>query len=532
MIVLIVDDQMTVLNGLLKGIHFTELGVDMVLTATNTIEAKDVINNKKVDIILSDIEMPGENGIELIKWVAKYHPDIIRILLTSHANFTYAKESIQSGCFDYIVQPAPYPEIEETLERAIAKYYQDQKKEQYYLDGLFFNAHKPELSDRTVLNLYSHNPRNKQESVNLLNQMGYPITEETAILLMTLDIYPLATSTDPAFFDLTIRKHIHTSLNVCQFTPPVYFLMTLNPYKQFVILLFCNDNTFNHYDKRVFNNFYEDIKKRICPEISCYIGVQSTFPELRKEVHQLDMYIKNNVNKKIGLYFLDQRKPSEEYLTIADNFSHWERLLNSEQFEPLQKSILSYIDFISTINKTNLKTLCDLHQQLTQLFFTYAYQHDIEVVDLLTGEYSYNDYMDGFKSTQALRESVNYIIPIISSHVETDSQNNAVQRAKKYILNNISQNLSVKDVADYVHLSPEYFTKLFKKEIGQNIKTYILQFKVDVAKDLLRNQNIPISVVALDLGFSNFSHFTQIFKKFENVTPTEYRNNLLEKSRA
>lgn len=103
----------------------------------------------------------------------------------------------------------------------------------------------------------------------------------------------------------------------------------------------------------------------------------------------------------------------------------------------------------------------------------------------------------------------------------------AVQLAKEYIANNISQNLSVKDVADYVHLSPEYFTKLFKKEVGQNIKNYILQVKVDVAKDLLGNPNIPISIVALDLGYSNFSHFTQMFKKFEGITPTDYRKNLL-----
>jgi len=530
MTVLIVDDQMTVLNGLLNGIHFSELGFDDVMTATSAVEAKEIINHKDVDIILSDIEMPGENGLELIKWVADYHPDILRILLTSHAKFTYAKESIKSGCFDYIVQPAPYHEIEESLERAIAKYYQNQKKEQYYLDGVFYNAHKPELSDRTVLNLYSHNPKTKQQSVHLLNQMGYPLTEETTILLINLDIYPLATSTDPAFFDLTIRKHIYTSLKACQFNPPVYFLMTLNPYKQFVILLFCNDNTLANYNKMIFKNFYQDITHRICPEISCYVDVVSRFQEIRNEVHQLDLYIKNNVNKKPGLYFLDQKKPSEEHLTIADNFSHWERLLNSEQFEPLQNSILSYIDFISTVNKTNLKTLCDLHQQLTQLFFTYAYQHDIEVAEMLSGDYSYNDYMDGFKSIQALRDSVNFIIPIISSYVQADSKNTAVQRAEKYILNNISQNLSVKDVANYVHLSPEYLTKLFKKEIGQNIKTYILQFKVNVAKDLLRNQNIPISVIALDLGFSNFSHFTHMFKKFEQVTPTEYRNNLSSKN--
>lgn len=86
----------------------------------------------------------------------------------------------------------------------------------------------------------------------------------------------------------------------------------------------------------------------------------------------------------------------------------------------------------------------------------------------------------------------------------------------------------MKDVADYVHLSPEYFTKMFKKEVGQNIKNYILQVKVDVAKDLLGNPNIPISKIALDLGYSNFSHFTQMFKKFESITPTDYRKNLLD----
>ena len=73
----------------------------------------------------------------------------------------------------------------------------------------------------------------------------------------------------------------------------------------------------------------------------------------------------------------------------------------------------------------------------------------------------------------------------------------------------------------------DYFTKLFKKEVGQNIKSYILQVKVEIAKDLLGNPNIPISMVALDLGYSNFSHFTQVFKKLEGITPTDYRKNIL-----
>jgi len=528
MTVLIVDDQITVLKGLLSGICFSELGVDNVITATSTMEAKEIINRENVDILLSDIEMPGENGLQLINWAAENHPNIICILLTCHADFTYAKEGIKSGCFDYIVQPAPYSEIEQALEKAITKLHLAKEQEQYYRNGVFYTTYKPELSDRTILNLYSQNPENKQQSMKLLNQMGYPITDQSAILLMILDIYPLATSTDPAFFDLSIRRQINASLKTCHFDPPVYCLLTLNPYKQFVILLFCNDNSLNNYKNMIFEAFYQDITSHICPEISCYIGIQSIFPEIRNEIYKLDMYKKNNVNKKPGLYFIDQKEPAEEYLRISDNFSRWEQLLNSQQFVPLQDSILSYIDFISTVNKTNLGTLCDFHQQLTQLFFMYAYDHDIDITELFTGDYSYNDYMDGFKNTQALMDSIKFIIPALTLLTGEDSQQDDVQRAKKYISNNISQNISVKDVADYVHLSPEYFTKLFKKEVGQNIKTYILQVKVNFAKDLLRNQNIPISIVALDLGYSNFSHFTQIFKKFENVTPTEYRKNLLE----
>ncbi len=90
--------------------------------------------------------------------------------------------------------------------------------------------------------------------------------------------------------------------------------------------------------------------------------------------------------------------------------------------------------------------------------------------------------MDAFKDTSALRKAVSFIIPAIHISSGSDSEKDAVSLAKKYITNNVSLNLSVKDVADYVHLSPEYFTKLFKKEVGQNIKSYILQVKVEIAK--------------------------------------------------
>ncbi len=86
-------------------------------------------------------------------------------------------------------------------------------------------------------------------------------------------------------------------------------------------------------------------------------------------------------------------------------------------------------------------------------------------------------------------------------------------------------------MADHVGLSAEYFTKLFKKETGQSIKEYITLMKVEAAKNMLAHSNISVGMVALELGYSNFSHFSQVFRKYENETPSEYRARLADEKR-
>lgn len=527
MTVLIIDDQLSVLSGIRNGVRFDTLGIENIRTASSAAQAREIISNENIDIILSDIEMPGEDGLSLNEWVADKYPSIIRILLTSHAEFSYAQASIKLGCFDYIVQPAPYDEIEASLSKAIDKLKKDRQRELYYNNGLIYNAHKHEMSDRIIFNLYSQNVENVTQSLGALNQMGYPLTRESAIRIIILDIYAYADSVNSVLFDIAIREHILESLYASQIREPVFALITLNRYKQFVVLLFCNDDTLSSVPNLSYSAFYQNLTEKTGSDIACYIGQRTSFSSIRRQVSYIHKHISDNVNKKSGLFFVEKETASEEYLSIDENVSRWKFLLNTEQFSSLQASILSYIDFISAVNKTNLKTLCDLHQQLTQLFFSYAYQNNLDVMKLFTEDYRYNDYMDGFKDIPSIRTSVEFIIPAIAAFSSKRENQDDVQRARDYILSNITQNISVKDVADYVHLSPEYFTKLFKKETGQNIKNYILQVKVDVAKDLLGNPAIPVSMVALELGYNNFSHFTQMFKKFENVTPSEYRKNLL-----
>lgn len=516
--ILIIDDQISVLKGIMSGVNFSKAGIEQAFTATNVADAKDIIKTNNIDILLSDIEMPGENGLVLNKWVYENYPSIVRILLSSHASFPYAQESIKLGCFDYIIQPAPYHEIEDAIIRAVSKIKSDRQKNHYY---------NIEFINNFVLNLFSRNPINRQQSIQSLNEIGYAIKEDSAIQVIVVDIYPYSESSSETFSNQSIFMTLLDEANRSLFSPTIYPLICLNRYKQFVVLLFCNDDSIETIAPDAYQAFYDGVCKEISPEISCYVSACNTLVKIRDTIHAAQYLLVDNVTKKPALYFWDKVSMPQESTSMSENIVRWSRLLSNSQFSSLKENIFSFLDYNISINRLNMESLCKIHQELTKVFFVYSYEQHIDIMGLYTDAYNYNDYMNSFRDVQSLKNGISFIIDAIANASSSNTEKNDVHRAIEYVLSNISNDISVKDVAQYVHLSPEYFSKLFKKETGENVKNYILRIKVDAAKDLLENPNIPISVVASELGYSNFSHFTQMFKSHENQTPSEYRKNYL-----
>lgn len=520
--VLIIDDQISVLKGITSGVDFNKLGIDNVFTATNVSDAKEIIKTNDINILLSDIEMPGENGLSLNKWAFEHYPTIVRILLTSHASFEYARESIKLGCFDYVVQPAPYYEIEDAILRAISKIISDRQKAHYY---------DVEVISNIIFNLFSSNLANKNQAIVSLNQMGYALREESNIQLIIIDIYSYSKSAAHTYSDMSIFMTLLEYANKSFFSPDIYSLACINRYKQFVLLLFCNSNSLDNVTLEDYKSFYDGICKELGYAISCYVSARDILTNIYDTTYACDVLLQNNVAKKPGLYFSESDAINSEVISLSERIAKWTRLLDNNQFESLKENIFSFINYNASIGKFNLKSLCDFHQSLTKILFVFSYKQNIDIMNLFTDEYNYNDYMSSFKDIDSLKDGIAFIITAISKASNAEDSKDSVQRSIDFILSNISNDISVKDVADYVHFSPEYFSKLFKKEIGENVKNYILRLKVDTAKDLLQNPNIPINVVAAELGYSNFSHFTQMFKKHENITPTEYRKQVLQRGK-
>ncbi len=127
------------------------MDVTAIRTADSARIAREILTNESVDILLCDIEMPGENGLSLLRWARNNHMDFVCVFLTSHADFLYAKEALQLGCFDYILQPARYDEIQTTIAKAIARVreHDTQKKLKQY--GSLMQNHSASLFQNLFL---------------------------------------------------------------------------------------------------------------------------------------------------------------------------------------------------------------------------------------------------------------------------------------------------------------------------------------------------------------------------------------------
>lgn len=127
---LLVDDERIAVQGMLRGVDWKRCGIDgEILTAYNARQAMAVLEENPVSLILCDIEMPGENGIQLLRQVSTRWPKIACILLTCHAEFTYTQEAIRLGCLDYILKPAPYESIEAAVQKVVGRIQEVEEKD-------------------------------------------------------------------------------------------------------------------------------------------------------------------------------------------------------------------------------------------------------------------------------------------------------------------------------------------------------------------------------------------------------------------
>lgn len=131
---LIVNDEVIAAKGTMTGINWKKYGIDLVDVAFEANAAREKLTKESFDIILCDIEMPGESGIELVRWIRQQQMEVEVIFLTCHADFEFAQEAIRLQCRNYILVPAAYEVIAENVYKIVQEIEQkrNDKKNQMY----------------------------------------------------------------------------------------------------------------------------------------------------------------------------------------------------------------------------------------------------------------------------------------------------------------------------------------------------------------------------------------------------------------
>lgn len=113
--ILLIDDELVALNNLKKRVDWLAYGFTEILTAQDADQARQILADGHIDLVLSDIEMPGESGLALVESINKDYPDTESIIITCHADFNYIKKAMKAKVLDYVLKPIDYTELKTLL---------------------------------------------------------------------------------------------------------------------------------------------------------------------------------------------------------------------------------------------------------------------------------------------------------------------------------------------------------------------------------------------------------------------------------
>lgn len=410
--VLLVDDQELIVNSLKDGMEWNELGVAEVFTATNSYEAKFILMNYRVDLLITDIEMPEEDGIALAEWALKLCEDIIIVFLTSHPSFQYAKEGVRLHVFDYVLQPVLFSELSEVVIRAGKRVRELQANRESWESSHFVRQHRNAVFDSLVL-----------KSLNSRED----------------DVWKTWHSVEEMY------REKHGGL------------------AEYLLLLVVGQ--------------WELVQKKWEDDL-IRTAIANVLTEEFEE-HGAEVGIAN-----------------------IEEGNYWAFLFIKEPFSTAEEYRGKIEAFTERVNGIGA-------------FKVSGFGNDMPVKNL-------GPALRGLKK-RMLKGAKSGKVTWEDSADAEDLGYNAAAQSIEYIHKHIGQKISRQEVAEYVHLNPEYFSKLFHKETGLSFKDFVLNEKMKCAAELLSSSRLPVGIIATKIGFDNFSHFSQTFRRHYELSPQEYR---------
>lgn len=525
--VAIADDEGMVCVVIQRSIMWDELNLELVGIAHNGEELLDVIQAYKPDIVITDINMPGFNGLEIIELVKKKNIPCKFIVVSGYRQFEYAQKALRYNVEDYLLKPIDAQELNNALSKSVAAILSEHNTDESEVQS------KNKKDKDNLRRMFLNNILDKELPLdNKSVEEEYGIIFEDGIyqgIQIKLDL--AGEMADMADDNESIQNKIMSIFTNLFEKKCKEILMDGNFERIWIGIYYdsCVDaemivtfQEFFEYAKNVADLF---INLKITIGIGKRYHTLSDFPKSFQEADEA-VNFRMVYGADQVLYWDKLQLPMRRY-----NAAGLERIRNQliSDFEILNienfKRYISELFFMSRMSchATEMVELCFL---IEKAFFEFEHQLGIEIEQEELCRKEIKRKIKNAVTINELRDSVmEPIIKIMKQLVEKiQSQNRKpIREALEYIEKHYMETIRLEDIADAVNLNPAYFSTIFKKETGENFLDYVHLYRINIAKDMLRNHNRSIIDIAMSVGYNDAKYFSKVFKKYIGIKPSDYR---------
>jgi two-component system response regulator YesN len=532
--VLVADDEKKVSQLICQLINWHKLGMSLVGTAANGIEALEMIKQKQPDLVITDIRMPGIGGLELVEQVKALNSNIQFIIISGYSQFEYAQTAIRFGVSDYLVKPIKQDVLNATLSKIKSRFDAIRQQE---LDQVHILEKQEEDKIRLRKLLWQEIVSGQADTnLNFINDTFHYnfCNGNFRIFCLSADVLNIDELNEPYATDVlkllyentvfSIDKHLKSSCSDLQ-----TFLVD-NRISGIV-------NYEPKYDQKILDSLSSFIYE-YCSEHHIYehmkfhmsISDKTTdISYLKTLIEQVDLVLGQRLFNKDNTLLTDiPLCPDIEKDQLLKQYS-------TELKHAIDLKDLKILDstFISLKNEIKQKEMCGMqiikiveeayhlfiitHNINSDFFFTHAESMEFDFSRKLSLCSSFDMLFDLL--SEISRENMATAIS------QTDQDRiRPINKAKLYIQDNFAKPLTLEEVSAEAGFSPSYFSTLFRKETGENFSDYLMNVRVEYAKTLLRDSQIKIKDICANIGYNDYKRFTKKFKQLTGVSPKEYRD--------
>lgn len=525
--IMLADDEGIVIDSL-KFIIKKEFGdsctVEFAKTGRSVIELAE---NYRPDIAIMDIQMPGINGIEAMREIRATNQSVVFIVMSAYDKFDYAKEAIRLGVLEYITKPMEKTRIVAALKKAMEQI--DRERDKRSNDLLIrekLETVMPIIESGLVYNLLfqEHFTEDIENYRQLLN-----LTADKAYMLAVVcgESQEGNHMTNAVGSSVKLQEHDHTLREALKEAYPGVILgMSMS--NKLPGLVPCKEKQMA-YEERIAliersRELVRELRKRT--QISFRIGISAIAPieEARDSYKEAINALIMTTGSVAHVDDLPIGCAHEETYPLDLEKKLFAEVKNGEAAHAVATAE-SYFDVIEERYGDYLMNI-----RLKVLEFVLYAEHLAYNSGGLV--YEFRDRADYLPTVMEMTESAvlrKWFADKIGEACRnigtkaSEKSLGAVEAAKAYIRSNYSRDISLDEVSQVVNISPYYFSKIFKEDVGEGFVEYLTGLRMDKARELLNTTEHSMKEICSMVGYADPNYFSRIFKKNVGVTPTEYK---------